>query len=285
MTWTGIAIIVADSEAEDAVVDLLLNAGCAGVALGETDQARTVTSYILDDTFVEDRVRSIRAALTMLPHLGISGIGEMHVSRVDEEDWANSWKAYFKPIRIGKRLVVSPPWETPELRPRDLLITIDPGMAFGTGTHATTQLCMALLEDYLLPGHSVGDIGTGSGILSICASKLGAASITAIDIDPLAVKIAAENAKINEATIHVTELFPRAEQFDLVVANIIAETLIQLADDLAQITRSEGILIASGIIEGRQDDVRIFIEGSGFTSLETRSQGEWIALVFRRTAD
>ena len=197
MRWTGIAIGAPTTETEEAVVSLMLEAGCAGVALSGEGESRQVTSYLPAIDQDTHRLTQISAALSMLPAIGIYDAGTPVISEIDEEDWANSWKAYFKPLRIGRRLVVSPPWETPELSERDILITIDPGMAFGTGTHATTQMCLVLLEDYLKPGNSVADIGTGSGILSIAAEKLGASTLTAGDNDPLAVKIAVENAMIN----------------------------------------------------------------------------------------
>ena len=191
----------------------------------------------------------------VLPTIGITDAGAPTLTDIDEEDWANSWKAYFKPIRIGKTLVVSPPWEEPVLADNDLLITIDPGMAFGTGTHATTQMCMVLLEDYLKKGDSVADIGTGSGILSIAAQKLGAVKLVAVDNDPLAVKIAGENAIVNSVTVAVQGNFPDNQKFDVVVANIIADTLIELRESLSSIVTT-GILIVSGVIDVREDDVQ-----------------------------
>jgi ribosomal protein L11 methyltransferase len=283
MKWKGITIEVPSTESEDAVVQLLLNAGCAGVAFAAEGLTKSVSSYIPNDENAPHRLRQIDAALAMLPLIGISGVGAAAISTVDEEDWANSWKAYFKPIRVGRRIVITPPWESPSLRVRDILLTIDPGMAFGTGTHATTQLCLIALEEYLQPTLHVADIGTGSGILAIAAMKLGAASVIAVDNDPLAVRIASENATVNLVPIETSVFFPTCKRFGLVVSNIIAETLIDMAEDLAAITEGDGILIVSGVIEGREDDVRIFIEGAGFTALETRQQGEWVALVFRRT--
>ena len=282
MQWAGIAVNAPDQETEDAVVYLLLNSGCGGVALNNESHPKLVTAYLPIDDRSTERLRQIAAALTLLPSLGIPYPGEPAITVVDEEDWANSWRAYFKPLRIGRKLVVSPPWENPELGDRDILITIDPGMAFGTGTHGTTQMCLILLEEYLNAGDSIADIGTGSGILSIAASKLGALSVLSVDNDPLAVKIASENARINMVSGDVTDQFPFGKTFDLVLANIIADTLIQMAGSLASITKDGGILIVSGVIDERQNDVRLFIEGAGFSSLETRTQGEWVALVFRR---
>jgi len=285
MRWIGLAIDTPTPLTEEAVIQLLLNAGCAGVALSGDGELRQVTSYIPVDENSSRRLQQITLAISMLPSIGIDDAGNPIITEIDEEDWANSWKAYFKPLRVGRRLVVSPPWEQPELGKNDLLITIDPGMAFGTGTHATTQMCLVLLEEYLPAASAVADIGTGSGILSIAAIKLGAASVTAVDNDLLAVKIAAENATVNDVPVTVQDRLPLDSKFDLVVANIIADTLIALADHLATMTKQEGILIVSGVIDDRQNDVRLFIEAAGFSSIETKIQGEWVALVFRRSSE
>jgi ribosomal protein L11 methyltransferase len=283
MRWSAIAINTPSTQTEETVTQLLITAGCGGVALNGEGANRQVTSYLPADEMSDQRLRQLKAAISMLPSLGINDAGEPAISEIDEEDWANSWKAYFKPIRIGRNIVVSPPWEQAFVGQNDHLITIDPGMAFGTGTHATTQMCLVFLEDYIHAGDAVADIGTGSGILSIAAQKLGAGPTTAVDIDPLAVKIARENAAINESAVVVQADFPYGLSFEVVVANIVADTLIEISDLLASITKSDGLLIVSGVIEGRQDDVRFKIEASGFTQLETRSQGEWIATAFRRT--
>jgi ribosomal protein L11 methyltransferase len=282
MQWIGITVPTPTAETEDAVTQLLLSAGCGGVALSGEGGQRLVTSYLPADQEDDHRRQQIVAALTLLPSIGITDAGVPSFSRIDEQDWANSWKAYFKPIRIGKRLVVSPPWENPELSASDMLITIDPGMAFGTGTHATTQMCLVLLEEYLRTGETVADIGTGSGILSIAAMKLGASSVVAVDNDPLAVKIARENALVNSVDIHADDHLPAGETYDLVVANIIADTLIELAGLFTTIVRPKGVLIVSGVIDHRQNDVRAATVGPEFEFIETRNEGEWASLVFRR---
>jgi len=179
--------------------------------------------------------------------------------------------------------VVTPPWETPMLVDGDLVLTIDPGMAFGTGSHPTTQLCLATLEDYVRPGQRVADIGTGSGILAIAAAKLGASEIVATDTDPLAVRIASDNVAVNGVRVQTQEMPPKGT-YDLVVANILADVIIGMAESLAGWVAPGGILIASGIIDTRESDVRLAVEGEGFSPLETRRDGEWVALVFRRGA-
>ncbi len=285
MRWTGISVATPTASTEEAVVSLLMNAGCSGVALAGEAENRIVTSYLPADDVSKHKLSQILAAFALLPTLGIEDAGIPAIVEIDEEDWANSWKAYFKPIRIGKKLIVSPPWETPTLSADDHLITIDPGMAFGTGTHATTQMCMVFLEELLIAGETVADIGTGSGILSITASKLGGKNLVAVDNDLLAVKIARENALVNGSEVAVSDNFPFGQQFDVVVANIIADTLIALRDELASIMKQSGILIVSGVIDVRQDDVRSAIETAGLTSLSTKTQGEWVAMAFRKNSE
>ena len=288
--WAAIRIAVDGvnfPDAPQAVVDLLLSSGSAGVAtdIGASDEVTAATGYLPEDERLAARLRQIDAALQLLPSLGVAGVSsEAAITYVVEEDWANAWKQYFKPIRIGRRFVVAPPWETPAVDAADRVIVIDPGMAFGTGTHPTTQLCLAALEDYITPAvKRVADIGTGSGILAVGAKTLAVPYVLATDVDPLAVTIARVNAAANGVVIDVRESPDWSQPFDLIVANILADTLIALADDFASALRPGGILIESGIIEEREDGVRLLTEAQGFAAIETRRQGEWVALIFRRT--
>jgi ribosomal protein L11 methyltransferase len=204
---------------------------------------------------------------------------------VHEEDWANAWKAYFKPIRVGRHIIVTPPWENPQTTEKDRVVVIDPGMAFGTGNHTTTQLCLAALEDYVRRGDRAADIGTGSGILATAAAKLGAGEVYACDIEPLAVQIAERNAAENGISLVTGAELPSGREFDVVVCNILANTIIELADDLVSITKPGGVLIVSGIIEERENDVRLYLEAAGFACIETRRREDWVALILRRIAD
>ncbi len=208
MRWAEISID-AEAGAVDAVGNALSVAGCGGFEVRETAQPPAVAGYLPVDDRLEARLSQLKDALARLPGYGITGAGtELTLHYVEEADWANAWKAYFKPMRVGRRLVVTPPWEHPDLAPDDIPIVIDPGMAFGTGSHPTTQLCLAALEDFVQPGQAVADVGTGSGILAIAAAKLGAAHVAANDIDPLAVKIARENAAVNGVALVVEEALP-----------------------------------------------------------------------------
>ena len=283
MRWAEIQID-ADADAVDAVGAALYAAGCGGFEVRETAAPPAVAGYLPVDDRLEERLEQLGAALEQLPEFGVTGAGtELTLRYVEEADWATAWKAYYKPMRIGKRLVVTPPWETPELGPNDLAIVVDPGMAFGTGSHPTTQLCLVALEEYVQPGLAVADVGTGSGILAIAASKLGASPVAANDNDPLAVTIAAENAEINGVSVQIAETLPPGP-YAVVVANILADVIIGMAAQLAEWTALGGTLIASGIIDTREADVRQAVEAAGFMSQETRHQGEWVALIFKRQA-
>ena len=281
MRWAEISID-ADAGAVDAVGNALNAVGCGGFEVQETAEPPAVAGYLPVDDRLEERLSQLQDALALLPDFGITGAGtELTLRYVEEADWANAWKAYFKPMRVGRHLLVTPPWEHPDLAPDDIPLIIDPGMAFGTGSHPTTQLCLAALEDYVQAGQMVADVGTGSGILAIAAAKLGAIRTVASDIDTLAVKIARENAAVNGVTLTVEEALPSG-LYDVVVANILADVIIGMAQELTALLKPGGILIASGIIDTREADVRLALEALRLSFLETRRQGEWVALVLRR---
>ncbi len=281
MRWAEIQINT-EPGAVDAVGAALYAAGCGGFEVREAATPPAVAGYLPVDDRLEGRLEELQAALRALPGFGVLGAGtELTLRYVEEADWATAWKAYYKPIRLGKRLVVTPPWETPDLGPGDLAIVVDPGMAFGTGSHPTTQLCLVALEEYVRPGMAVADVGTGSGILAIAAAKLGASVVAASDNDPLAVTVAAENAAVNGVSVAVAETVPPGP-YSVVVANILADVIIGMAGSLAELTAPGGVLIASGIIDTREADVRQAVEAAGFTPKDTRRQGEWVALIFAR---
>lgn len=226
-------------------------------------------------------------------------IPEAQVRPVFEEDWANAWKKFYKPLRIGKRVVLKPTWEEWEARADDLVIHLDPGMAFGTGTHPTTRLCIAALEEFVRAGDAVLDVGTGSGVLAIVAARLGAAHVLATDIDPLAVRVALENVALNgleagenRAIAVRKESVPAgcAGRFQVVVANILAEVLAKLFDGeygnvpLAEPLAAGGTMILSGILEDRAHLVEEAARRHGLQVEGRLQEGDWVAIAAAKTA-
>lgn len=207
---------------------------------------------------------------------------------MNEEDWSESWKQYYKPIPLGKVTIV-PAWESYEAKEGEVVIKMDPGMAFGTGTHETTRLVMRIMQDEIKGGERVLDVGTGSGILSICASKLGAASCNAYDIDPVAVKVAKENAErdgCTNITVGVSDLLRGVDlsggKYDFCVANIVADIIIRMMPDIGAYLKDGAPLILSGIISERADDVRASVAANGFTLVREERENDWLALMVRK---
>lgn len=212
------------------------------------------------------------------------------ITPVRSEDWSTSWKVHFKPLRVGRRLLIVPTWEEAASLPDDLVLRIDPGMAFGTGGHETTRLCLELLEKImdaapLLVSPSLLDLGTGSGILAMAASRLGAGRILALDIDPEAVEVACENLVLNDLAENVEcgtiPLESLEENFDIILANILAEELVRLAPDLAARLNPGGDLVLSGILAEKEELVRRGFAGQPLRYEETNQSGEWVAMHYR----
>ncbi|MXZ20396.1 MAG: 50S ribosomal protein L11 methyltransferase [Caldilineaceae bacterium SB0665_bin_25] len=217
------------------------------------------------------------------------------VRTVKEEDWAHAWKRHYKPMRIGRRVLLTPAWEKPEPLPDDLVVRLEPGMAFGTGLHPTTRLCVAALEEWVRPGDSFLDVGTGSGVLAIVAAKLGARPVWATDIDPLAIRAASENALRNGIALapeilHIQQGSIPAGQpgrFQVVAANILAEVLVGLFDgtydtvSLAEPLAPGGRLILSGILEEKSEIVLSAAARYGLKEVERTQEADWVALVVR----
>ncbi len=205
-------------------------------------------------------------------------------SAVADEDWAENWKKYYKPMRVGKRLVIKPSWEEYAELPGDLLIHLDPGMAFGTGTHETTRLCLEMIESHYQGGAAL-DIGTGSGILAIALARLGSGPVLAVDIDPVAVKAATDNIALNELSHTVKtvagNLLDQAKgKYAFITANILADVIIRLSEPLRSLMAPGARFLASGIIRDRAEDVLAVYEGAGYRLAERREMGEWVALLF-----
>lgn len=232
----------------------------------------------------EKNLATLAESLAALPGLSGMDLGPLTltVGTVHEQDWAEYWKRFYKPFRLGQRLVVRPTWEDYQPQEHDLVIHLDPGMAFGTGTHESTALCAGLLETYLKPGGKVLDVGTGSGILAIAAGLLGAKEVLAIDIDPVAVRTANENVQKNSMSAVVTaregDLLKGARgRYHLVVANILADVIIALSEPVRHVLKPGGVFVCSGIIRERGADVALALERAGYTLLKRVEKGEWVA--------
>lgn len=222
---------------------------------------------------------------TRLPALGISAT--ISFEGINEDDWAESWKQYYKPVPLGKVTIV-PAWEKYDSKEGEVIIKMDPGMAFGTGTHETTRLVIRLMQDLPIEGKRVLDVGTGSGILSICASKLGAKSCNAYDIDPVAVKVARENAiadGCDNITVGVSDLLRGVDlaggKYDFCVANIVADIIIRMLPDVRSYVESGSPLILSGIIGERADEVREAVIKTGFTVEKEIKENDWVGMLVR----
>ncbi len=205
-----------------------------------------------------------------------------------EDDWAESWKQYYKPVPLG-RVTIVPAWEKYEAKAGEVVVRMDPGMAFGTGTHETTRLVVILLQDLELAEKKVLDVGTGSGILSICASKLGAGSCYAYDIDPVAVRVARENARedgCDNITVGVSDLLAGVDRaaapFDLCVANIVADIILRMMPDIGGLLKKDAPLILSGIIEPRADEIRSILPKYGFRIEKEAKENDWVAILARK---
>ncbi|MEO5885381.1 MAG: 50S ribosomal protein L11 methyltransferase, partial [Candidatus Limnocylindrales bacterium] len=243
-----------------------------------------------DAASAEAAAADVVEALGHLQAFGLRAIGDLRTRIVHEEDWAEAWKAYFPVLRIGRRIVIRPTWRRHRRDPDDVVIAMDPGMAFGTGLHPTTRLCLAALEpladDGRLTGARVLDVGCGSGVLAIAALKLGAASAIGVDTDPIAIESTSANARRNglvrRIAARVGSLPSGAEPFDVVLANLIAGVLVPLAQPLRNELRPGGTLLASGIFVDREAEVRGAFEAAGLVVDDRAVEGDWVALRARR---
>ena len=241
--------------------------------------------YVAEDININEYISFIKS---QLDENGIDG--KIEVLGTDEEEWATAWKKYYKPTHIGHKMVIVPSWETYDAKDDEIVIDMDPGMAFGTGTHETTRLCAELLEENIQAGDYMLDVGSGSGILAICASKLGAAKCAACDIDPIAVRTEKENAERNgcdNIDCYVSDLLSDVKNidgrpFDIVTANIVADIIIRLAPGIGAFIRPDGLFIASGIIDEREAEVDAALKKCGMIKLSAKHEKGWCALLFKK---
>lgn len=244
-----------------------------------------IKTYVSEEKNVIEFVEIIKQKVLGLKDFGIDiGEGSVSLDQVNEADWANAWKAYYKPTKVGQRVVVKPTWEDYAIKDGDLIIELDPGMAFGTGTHETTSMCIRELEKYVNKDSKVFDIGCGSGILAIAAAKLGAKEVVAVDLDEVAVKVAKENVLENKVEENVSVMHGNLtdvikDKADVIVANIIADIIKILAKDVQNFMKEDAIFISSGIILDKVEEVKESLIENGFEIVEVQKLGEWSAIV------
>lgn len=295
MRWAEVTFEIARCSpgAEEAVVSILLEEGAGGIASESKPEddsgAPSLTAYFPVDDNLGPRIQRIRRRIEDLPRYGLDcSPATVVVRQVDDEEWLETWKKFFKPIVIGK-LIVKPSWE--DVGPQDgrIVLELDPGMAFGTGSHPTTMLCLELLQDYVRPGSVVLDIGTGSGILAIAAALLGAAEVIAVDCDPIAVEAAVKNVsrnglqdRVRVACADSIESIDAA--LDVVVANIETRIVASFAPDVAGALVPGGVYIASGISGEHEPDVARDLEAAGLRIAEARRKEDWAAVVGEKPA-
>lgn len=260
--------------------------------MARADADTVVKVYVADNAQGAEQLAAIRSELERLRRFdteGAFGALTLSLSQVAEEDWANNWKQYFKPFPVGKRFLVRPLWEHPDNPDGRIVLSLDPGSAFGSGQHHTTQLCLALLEDCVRPGDAVLDMGCGSGILGIAAAQLGAGRVLCVDIEQNAVQKARDNWAQNPTDAAFDTLCGdvlsdpaacaavSARQYDVVVANIVADVLIAMAPLFRRWLRPGGTLLVSGILAGRAQEVIDALTGAGFASDLLRAENDWAA--------
>lgn len=292
MTWLELSVQT-DAEGAEAVAALLNEFAENSVAIEQTlipesDQEFDPTRAFTVRAFFSSAQREqLARAQKSLWHLAqLRSMSVPRVRELAEEDWAEAWKKHYTILHLGKHLVIKPSWLEYVPRPDDVVIELDPGMAFGTGLHPTTRLCMVALEEYQRDAPRVLDVGTGSGILAITAAKLGAREIVALDTDIVAVETATRNVAINhvENIVRVARgsLDATCNQFDLICINILADVIIELAPALARAANRDGLIIASGILDYQADDVADALVEVGIETIEKKQEDDWIALVGRK---
>jgi len=311
MKWNEVKIETA-SEAVEAVANILMEAGASGVAIEDSldvenfksdpygeiltkedfttiEEGAIVMAYFPETIFLPEILPFIKERVTKLPEFGLAiGKNIVTVSEVEESNWATAWKKYYHPVRITRLLTVVPSWESYQTTdPLEKIITLDPGMAFGTGTHPTTSLTLQALESTLRGGETLLDVGTGSGVLSIAAKHLGAKEVYAYDLDEVAVRSAKENMDLNEVAkdVHVSanDLLKGIEiESDVIVANILADIILLMIPDAWRLLKQTGTLIVSGIIEEKKEMVLTAMEEQGFVVDQVFQQKDWYAIMLKK---
>ena len=312
MKWTEVLIKV-DPQAVEAVTDILYGLGAQGVAIDEpvdvqrlredelywdyidekllendTEETKIMAYFSEEETNLPEKIAVIKEKIRNLTEFGLSiGSGTVELSNVNQEDWESAWKQYFKPVHVTDRIVVKPEWEEYSPQEGEIVIEIDPGMAFGTGTHETTSMCINQIEKNLKSGDTVIDIGCGSGILSMAAVLLGAQRATGVDLDPVAVRVALENVELNNLQDKIEILHGNLtdvirEKADIVVANIMADIILILLEDVRAFIKDDGLFISSGIIQEKRAAVEARLLEKNFRIVEVETKGEWCAITAQK---
>jgi len=287
LSWLEVSV-QADGEAAEAVSEVFNRYGRGGAVLstdfGESGDTAVVTvkTYLPIDAGGLETRRRIEEALWHLSQ--IYPLPAPEFRELAEEDWANAWKKHYHIVRIGQRIVIKPTWQEYDPQLDDVIIELDPGMAFGTGLHPTTQMCLQALEEHLKPGDRVLDLGTGSGILAIAAARLGAGSVQALDNDPIAVKVAQANVESNGVqnvvTVELGSLDKATGEFDLVLVNILARVIIELAGQgLVERVRPSGLMVLAGLVVEQEAEVVAALREHNVEIVERRQEKDWVALV------
>lgn len=310
--WNEISVITDKSECLELIATIFYDLGCPNVAMEDPQdllsreqgpltwdfadinilehkgKKAVCKAYFEDDKDIEDIKKQMEDKLLDLENSGVdTGNAKVSLKRMHEQDWANNWKKYYKPTKVTDRIVIKPEWEEYEPKEGEHVIELDPGMAFGTGTHETTRMCLKALDKYIGDdkGDTVIDVGCGSGILAIAAKMLGAGKAIGVDLDPVAVDSAKDNVALNNITgIDILEgnlLDVVSVKADVIVANIIAEVIVSFADDVKKSLKSKGYFICSGIIHEKLDMVTDKLKECGFDIVEINEEGEWNAVVSR----
>ena len=306
-TWIEVRVIT-KSEALEPISGIFYGLDCKGVAIEDPEDIlgreqgpltwdfadinvlehkgkfAVVKGYFSEEDNIDEIIAYINEKVEEIKALGIDvGEGKVEVEKMYEEDWANNWKKYYKPSKVGEKIVVKPIWEEYEVKDEELVVELDPGMAFGTGEHETTRMCIQALEKYVQKDSTVFDVGCGSGILAIAAAKLGAKLAVGVDLDPVAVESAKENVGFNNIDnieiLHGNLIEVIDGKADIVVANIIAEIICILTEDVSRVIKPNGYFITSGIIHDRVEMVTNKLEECGFEVVMVNKDGEWNCII------
>lgn len=314
MKWIEVQIKTT-TEAEEAVANILYELGVGGLAIEDPNDVLAfakneddwdyidpnllkqdfegviIKGYFPESEDLIDKIELIKQNVEKIPQYNLDkGLGEVTTTEVYEKDWAESWKKYYKPKKIGEKIVVKPTWEKYKESSGEIIVELDPGMAFGTGTHETTTMCIRALEKHVRPESTIFDIGCGSGILSIAAAKLGGKKVIGVDLDELPVKVSKENVKLNKVS-DVVEirrgnlLDVVDEKADIIVSNIIAEIIVDLTSDITPYLKGDSIFISSGIIIEKIDMVVDALSKEGFKVLEISKMNGWACIVSKLEKD